>query len=219
MLPCGETICAKHEADFKGENFSCKFCENYHLETGPFLFSKTIQRLLERHVHELDFGEEHKSAMASLTNLKSSIQCYESFGKNAEVYIYEYFAKLRNDVDLKRETMIHKINNSSDELLSEIAALEMKCKENYIKSGLKLPKAEELVRIKSEVCEWEKSLEKLVVDDKQWKEIKKQCSNYKDKLEEDLKVLNDKLLSVVLKRKEIDEKFSNVESVLAQNLV
>jgi hypothetical protein len=94
----------------------------------------------------LDFGEEHKSAVTSLKKLKESIKNFESLKDNAEDYIYEYFAKLRSQVDLKREMMIQKINDSSDKLLSEIAALEKKCKENWINSGFKLPKIEQLGR-------------------------------------------------------------------------
>jgi hypothetical protein len=219
ILPCGETICAKHDVDFKDKNISCTFCQKHHVNTEPYPCNNTIQRLLDRHVHELDFGEEYKSAVTSLKNLKESIQNYESLKDNAEDYINEHFAKLRSQVDLKREMLIQKINDSSDKLLSEIAALEIKCKENWIKSGCNLFKAEHIARIKSDMCEREKSLEKLVVNEKEWKKINNRCRNNTDKLEKDLKVLEDDLLSGDLKREEIAKKFSNVESILVQNLV
>jgi hypothetical protein len=222
ILPCGETICSKHEIDFKDARFQCTFCSGQHKlasETDHFPCNKIAQGLLEKQLQELNLGDIHKSAVASLKSLKESIQNFESFGDNAEDKIYGYFATLKNQVDLKRETMIQKINDSSEKLLSEIAALEAKCKQKWTESGFKLPKARQLSQMKAQACEWEKNLEKLVINETLWKEINNQCSNYKCQLEGDLKALESELLSCDLKKEEICEKFSNFESFLSRDIV
>jgi primosomal protein N'' len=221
MLPCGETICSKHEIDFKDARFQCTFCSGQHKlasETDHFPCNKIAQGLLEKQLQELNLGDIHKSAVASLKSLKESVQNFESFGDNAEDYIYEYFAKLRNQVDLQREAMIQKVNDSSDKLLCEIAALETKCKINCNKPGSKLPKADQLAQLKSEVGEWEKCLGKLVIDERQWTNIKKQCYESKAKLENDLQTFKDEVISCDVKSDDIERRFSNFDQFFLHDL-
>ena len=49
--------------------------------------------------------------------------------KDLDVFLYDYFEKVKNDVDLRRETLIRDINNYSDQMIDQIEKTKKECME------------------------------------------------------------------------------------------
>ena len=47
--------------------------------------------------------------------------------KNAELYIYRYFEDIKRKVDLRREDLIERIHNYSDEIIQSIERTQSEC--------------------------------------------------------------------------------------------
>lgn len=67
-----------------------------------------------------------------LQNLKETVEEYDkaSLENYQEVYIYDFFAKIRNKVDLHRELIIKEINDKSDQIIEILRQQETECKNN-----------------------------------------------------------------------------------------
>ena len=69
-----------------------------------------------------------KKIKQMLDDLTETINNYEKF--DSDVYIYDYFAELRNKVDLHREKLVKEINERSDEIIRRLKEKQDKCKLN-----------------------------------------------------------------------------------------
>jgi len=89
----------------------------------------------------------------------------ETLEKNAELYIYGYFEDIKRKVDLRREDLIQRIHNYSDEIIKSIESTQCEC--------LKMPK--EVNQLIVEVEKSKKNLNKLINNfntvDKRWKSL------------------------------------------------
>ena len=109
LLPCcGSTICKEHEnkIDKKGGKYKCPICEKQHqlLEKG-FPINKKISVSMKNLEH---FRKNQDRILQSLNpELRRMAKQHEPM--KAEVIIYDFFAKIRNLIDLHREQMIEKI--------------------------------------------------------------------------------------------------------------
>jgi hypothetical protein len=181
FLPCGETICKKHELNFKqGTSEYCKCCGQPHKlkDSEHFPVNKMARDLLLSKLQELDFGADFKMAQTKLENLKWCLNHYEVLKKNPEDFIFEFFNKLRNKVDLAREDLIQKINDCSEKLMSEIAAYEKECRDNI--PNLKTNESTD--QIKAHLDKWEKEMSFLKIDNLLWSTIKMKCGEYSEQL-------------------------------------
>jgi hypothetical protein len=134
IIPCcSETVCGKHETEFRKTNFECKLCKNSNqLEASKhFPANRIVQGLLDSKVTELDLGDYHKKAAESVKELSQFVDQFEQVITNAEGTVYEFFAKQRNKVDLTREELVQNlIARCSDELLKELDVYEKECRSN-----------------------------------------------------------------------------------------
>jgi len=92
----------------------------------------------------------------------------ETIQKDPENYIYEYFGKLTNQVDLRREIMIRDINKYSDELIQKIDKLRKEC---MARSKEATNIMQDLEAIKSKMKELNLMFNSLEIDDKKLEEI------------------------------------------------
>jgi hypothetical protein len=53
----------------------------------------------------------------------------DALKKVPEGFIFDYFAKVKNGVDLRRETLIRDINNYSDQMIDQIEKTKKECME------------------------------------------------------------------------------------------
>jgi hypothetical protein len=127
-LPCGHSLCQNH-LETTDEKFMCQFCEKEHIipENG-FFINKTIVQLIEEYVKSNPIRKEIKQTFDQLAQL---VKEYSEI--DPDVYVYDYFSKIRNKVDLHREELIEQINSKSDEIIQQLKVKEEKCKLNATK--------------------------------------------------------------------------------------
>jgi hypothetical protein len=68
--------------------------------------------------------ENKESEYMSITS--ENISFMETLEKNAELYIYEYFEDIKRKVDLRREDLIERIHNCSEEIIKSVESTQQK---------------------------------------------------------------------------------------------
>jgi hypothetical protein len=131
-LPCGSTLCGHHLTkllDSNEQNFMCDICgEEHMIPKEGFKINRTISRLLDSNIHLCPKQIETKKSIELIEAIIINYQTSDL--ASSDTYLYEYFSKLRNQIDLHREKFIEAIHNRSEQLLKEINDLENKCKLN-----------------------------------------------------------------------------------------
>ena len=136
FLPCGQIICNKHLDEMLHDKNStlnsfkkrirCSLCFNEHFE--QFQVALSIQNMLEMNfnqVHSVKFN----SCKIAVNELNEELAGSESILANPENYIFEYFACIKNRVNLQRETMKEKIDSYYEKVLEDISLAENNCRE------------------------------------------------------------------------------------------
>jgi WD40 repeat protein len=126
-LPCGSTICKEHLPVFV-EKFMCVVCDNEHqIPEGGLVINKAFEKIIKTCLH---LNSIQKDALNSFNQLNLILDELESLDSNE--FIYDYFAKIRNQVDFHRENLVKKINDKSDEIILKLKNQEEKCKLNAL---------------------------------------------------------------------------------------
>ncbi len=123
VLPCGGTVCGKHQALFKNkETARCQICDEDHelSGSGHFPANKKVARLLEAEISRLDFGENYKQGLKLLQELKNVMTKYDEVKNKVVDLIFEKFQEMRRKVYLIREQIIQKVNECSEKIISDI---------------------------------------------------------------------------------------------------
>ena len=116
ILPCGATICQNHISLTTKDIFSCSSCEEDHLiPKNGFPINKALMKIIENGCH-LKFY--HKQIFDSIQQFDENLKKHESFDSYG--LIYNFFAKIRNKIDIHRDQSIDKINKKSDEVLAQL---------------------------------------------------------------------------------------------------
>ena len=68
---------------------------------------------------------------ASFEELSESIEDYVKI--DPDVFVFDYFAEIRNKVDLHREELKKEVDQKSNEILHQLKEREQKCKSNLSK--------------------------------------------------------------------------------------
>ena len=132
ILPCGNNICEEHvEKKLKSNSskiYKCDICFKEH-ETSEngYIINRILINMMNDNIHLSEESKQKKTLIEELNNVKKDI---DSITKDPEGFIYTYFAKETNKIDLKRETLIEKINDISEEMIETIKQLEKDCKLN-----------------------------------------------------------------------------------------
>ena len=133
ILPCGKTICSKHLLD-ETNNFKCNLCDNSHDKTVDKLpineIANGLVQICDDYVdlNSIDLGPEYKLAKKQCEHLKELINESELLIKNSTFYINEYFAKLKNEIDLSKEKLIEDIRDKHEQLIDKINRIEKELK-------------------------------------------------------------------------------------------
>ena len=121
-VPCGNSLCQQHLDEFD-EKFNCPFCFDVHQK--PSTSSLAMIKMIDSHF-ELD--PLRKMAKESFNKLNTIIEEYKTI--EPEVYVYDYFADIRNKVELHREEVKKEIDDKSDEIIQQLKEKEEECKLN-----------------------------------------------------------------------------------------
>ncbi len=166
LLPCGETICEKHEELFRVKSTSrCQFCDKDHKlgRAEHFPLNKMAAGFLAGEISKLDFGESYKHTTKLMEGLNDVHDKYSEIRSKAEDLISAKFLAMRNKVALVREQIIQRVKSCSAKILAEIDSAEHDCKANVLSldSKMRLEGAVDLSKIKAELKAWESKMNKL----------------------------------------------------------
>ena len=131
-MPCGNTICKHHLKPFeKEQNYNCFFCQDQHdVPKNGFSINKAFDLMIQTY---FDSNPIRKRIIETLERLSKSKKNYEPL--DPDVYVYDYFAEIRNKVDLHREELIKEIHERSEAIIKQLKEKEEKCKLNAAKIG------------------------------------------------------------------------------------
>jgi hypothetical protein len=224
---CNATICSQHleyqtiefNESKKRKIFECKLCMCSHdMSNKKFATNQTVENLLKHEFNHLKFGPLYDNAKKECTQVNETLKRLQDLIKDPKNHIYEYLSELKLSVELRREKIKVEIDMISDEMISKLEAFEKECYENLkdekITQFIK-PTEEQIKKGESLVEEWNKTLERLVIDEHKWTEIKLnaanldiQLSNVIEKFENDL----------IMQKKWSHAKSDNIESEFVKEL-
>ena len=188
FLPCGHSICKRHEIE-ENENreIRCIKCNIHHeIPANGFAPNRDLESLLEYEINELDLGEEYNTALQHLTHFEYLLDQLNRIKSDPETRINSVLSDLRNKVDLRREELKQEIDKEALEMIEKIDEFEKECKSKSIKSDCELDRKLELWG--NDLTTWKQSLNSFKKDLFKWKStLDKSTSTMKDLQTEYLK--------------------------------
>ena len=155
-LSCGYSLCRNHLNE-SNQTFMCQFCSNEHSE---FIPSKTISAIIEKYI---ELNPRRKKIRQCFDQLIELIQEYKILDQDE--FIYDYFAEIKNKVDLYREELLDKTTiNQNDkdeimkislEIIEKLEEKEQKCKSNAV--NVEKTSLDKLIDVEK-LLEWRKML-------------------------------------------------------------
>ena len=179
-LPCGQTVCKAHSEELCKSK--CDFCTLKHqLSKNGFSINKLIQDMLEIQLNTLNIDiNQFNDCKQLIRDLKASISGYESIQNDPASFISEHFIEMNRLVDLRRETLILEIQQSSDKLIEEIANAKREC--------LKVAKSRTVTTKNFDACklkyaELHNGFDSFEINGKRYEEIVIKCNELKVKMD------------------------------------
>ena len=125
---------------------------------------------LDRTFENMDLEETFASAKQSLKKFKEKVDELKGFDKD-DLFIYEYFAELRNKIDINREVIRLAISEHYLKLIDEVEAIEARCmsKSTYVNKSID----EEVKKLDETFKKFD--LDKLELDN--WKNIRSESNH------------------------------------------
>lgn len=177
ILPCFKTICLKHVANkYVTAKFKCQLCDQEHdTPQNGFISDENMLKFITfglNYVNIEDFGEINSQAKTACQQLESIIKKCQHVTDDYFNYIDDYFSKLRNEIDLKKEELILALEDNHERILKELKVQEEKC---LAQAKIKTSKFSDLIHLShSKVNDWSHHLEIPNFSNsynKQWKSI------------------------------------------------
>jgi hypothetical protein len=201
ILPCSERICHKDLnwlLDHKSNRFECFFCDEEHcLPEKGFRVDQKLNELINMKLYKLDLSKLEKNRLARLSceKLHSDIVELKRLSEQPSLYLNEYFAQLRNEIDLKREQFKQRIEVIYKQMLDEVKEFEEECLSRM--SGLECgsqEKVHEFEEMEDKVKKWNEILDVFEFDEKNWDAIRTQAEVMSKDLEKKANNLKENIL-------------------------
>ena len=162
ILPCSEIICEKHVEEMKFANnfddtLKCNFCGEQHLiPKDGFIKDKRLSKMIELEYHQMDFGKAHRNAHYLCKELNQMIGKYEILTKEPEFLIEDYFQKIFNQINLRREESHQVTEKWYNDCIQEIESYKIEC---LVKLDNESPKEFKLIDgFRRDLQVWQKKL-------------------------------------------------------------
>lgn len=152
ILPCYKTVCSKHVSiEARNHVFKCLLCNKEHsIFSDGLCKNEELQYLIsinDEYIKlESILGKNNVKAKEMCTELEEKIKKTILYSRDPSLYIYDYFSKLKAEIDLKREECVKMINDNYDLLIADLEEAEQKCKYN-------------LFNLDKSICDLNKSIE------------------------------------------------------------
>ncbi len=119
-MPCFNNICEEH---INSKIFKCDFCqENHQFPQNEYFSNRPFIELMNTNLH---LNERTKTAKKQIDDLDILNKEIDLIAKHPEDFVYSYFA-----MDLRREILISKINDISDQMIDNIKQMKDDSKSN-----------------------------------------------------------------------------------------
>jgi len=125
--------------------------------------------------------------------LKSILDEAKLLSNDPVNFIHEFFSDLKNEIDLKKEESVAKIEDEYEKIINEVLEVEKECK---IKAKNKAIDLEKMVQeIDYTLKKWNESVNQLDFDSKddEWKSIRFEAAKEIQKLEDEMDKFKDEL--------------------------
>jgi hypothetical protein len=152
-LPCGHIVCKQHLNKLE-TTFKCLKCDTEAvIPKGGFKIDLKMNETLKSNSH---LTGQHKQVKEKFDQLEKTVNnFYEKHLDRPQLFIHEFFAEIRNKIDIQREIFIARhleqnhenIHKRSEEFLSRLKQLEQECYQNeekISKLNLKEDKEDEM---------------------------------------------------------------------------
>ena len=178
ILPCGNNICQEHvEKKIKENNsqfYECDFCrESHEVPENGFILNRPFIEMMNMN---LNLTEGTKTAKKVIKDLETPNKEIDLIAKDPENFIYDYFAKEINKIDLRREKLISKINDISDEMIAKLKQMQNDSKSNLNEKKQNLIDSNKfyLKKLSEEVLNWNEEIRNPKLDKTRLEEIIKE---------------------------------------------
>lgn len=197
ILPCFHTVCLNH-IDF-GLKYKCVFCNQIHqIPDNGFPFDSRVMKLIRINenyikIDKINYGKINRSAKESCQQLEDLLDQSQTLAIDPYFYIHNYFSKLKNDIDLKKEEYILMIETSHEKIIRDIEHFENKCK---FEAQMKSLNLYDLIKVsKNKLEKWNADLRVPDFDhDGNWKRITIRAKEESEKLKTLITNFQDDLL-------------------------
>ena len=123
----------------------------------------------------------------AMNKLSEKLEEIESLVKSPDLFIYEHFKKIRNEIDLKTETMIKEIEDQREEYIKKLKVLEEECKIKLQETETKEHLNELILSIQKNFDQLNQNVNKLSQQESKADEIKlKVADEIKEETEKDI---------------------------------
>jgi hypothetical protein len=186
ILPCcNSTICQNHTDimdNIKNSEYKCAICglASKKPKSG-FTVNNSLTDLMKLGLHLSDPHKELIEQLNKIISIKDELALVDS-----ELYVYNYFYEIRNQVDLHREESIRKLHDQSDYIISLLGDLEKEAKSKIVKNPSSLVK---IVDLNPQINGWQTKL-KQKLNESEYKEMKMKLDELYLKLKNDLNNVN-----------------------------
>jgi len=126
---------------------------------------------LEATFKNLDLGENYADTKYSLKSLKEKIDELHGLKKD-DLFIHEYFAKIRNNIDIEREVVKLKVDRHYLELIDEVNRIEADC----LKRSTAIKNAIEVKVFDDKLNLFKTDFDQLKIDFRSWEKIRKEST-------------------------------------------
>ncbi len=195
ILPCGKTICSRHNEIIKN---SCNFCKKIHLvNLNELPVNEEINELIQNknnyiNVNSIGFGENNSIGKESCKLLEEILERAKKISNDPLHFIHEYFSQLKNKIDLTKEQYIQLIEENHEKIINEVIVKEKECK---LKANTYLKFSILIQEIETKLQNWNELLK--IPDfskDNEWKKIRFDSQKEINKIQNEIQKYEDELL-------------------------
>lgn len=182
-LPCGHTVCKKHElmtSECESRKLTCAKCHISHSipENIGFPVINLIEDLIKHKFDSRYVAPEHNAAICTLKDLREKVEDVKSKLKLTEDEIDTYITELINKIDIKREETKKKIDDEALELIQDLKAHKELWRANLTAedNGLLRETKESIKNVENDIAKWQSELNLFEKISKKWKSIKEDAN-------------------------------------------
>lgn len=227
-LPCGEMICSKHIDEYSSKEFiefqdpdnyqitfECCKCESVHnIPEEGFYRVKALEKILELEVEKIK-STKFSDCKIIIDELQEQVELGENILSDAELFIFEYFGKIKKEVSLQRETLKNNIDNYYELILEKVESSELDC---YKIAENTETVSTQLNYTRNELKQLTEELDSFNIDDTVYQSIENKAINLKPKFLSLTETLKNNLLGNILykfnpKEMNVEDMFGSFEIV------